>query len=92
MNKLIIVLMLLASGFISGCSGSVVSNHNESAQLPLVEAKDKHEWKKVNELRDNEGNKVCAYKIAGDVEWWDIIIVYDKDDTIKQVISKQFRN
>ncbi|MBP2635034.1 MAG: hypothetical protein H6Q72_941 [Firmicutes bacterium] len=84
---MVIVLLAVAVFLITGCAPEQ-PNQTETIK-PRV---DRRDWIKLNELRDSEGNTVCAYKIDGDLEWWDIIIVYDKNGIIKQVMSKQFRN
>jgi len=98
MQKLII-LIIISAALISGCAmrpnpvESPQQQMQESAKVDNQESKkiDRYEWKKVNEMTDNAGNKICAYKIAGDSEWWDIVVIYDNEGVIKQVMSKQFR-
>jgi len=91
MTKRLTLLLILLVVVILCCGCGTVST-SEKPLNKIELSPDRYEWKKLNELKDNAGNKVCAYKINGDSEWWDIIVVYDKDDNIKQVISKQFRN
>ena len=91
MAKLIILIMLSAM-MISGCTMQSKPIEAHQQQKQELKSVDRYEWKKINEMTDKAGNKISAYKIAGDSEWWDIVVVYDNEGVIKQVLSKQFRN